>query len=113
MPKTLDGKVAIVTGGSRGIGAAIARRLAREGAAVVITYSSSRSKADEVVRDIESAGGRGVAVEANSADGKAVKNAIGETVKRFGQLDVLVNNAGIGKIAPLAEFSLEDFDRMV
>jgi 3-oxoacyl-[acyl-carrier protein] reductase len=113
MPKTLDGKVAIVTGGSRGIGAAIARRLAREGAAVVITYSSSKSKADDVVRDIESAGGRGVAVEADSADGKAVKSAIGETVKRFGRLDVLVNNAGIGKIAPLAEFALEDFDRMV
>src|SRR3978361_1607467 len=109
MPKTLDGKVAIVTGGLRGIGAASWRGLAREGAAVVITYSSSKSKADEVVREIESAGGRGLAIEADSADGKAGKSAISETVKRFGQLDVLVNNAGIGKIAPLAEFSLEDF----
>jgi 3-oxoacyl-[acyl-carrier protein] reductase len=110
---TLTSKVALVTGASRGIGAAIAKRLAREGAAVAITYAGSQQKAQEVVSAIEAAGGKGLAIQADSADAEAVKSAVGETVKTLGRLDVLVSNAGIAKIAPLDEYSLEDFDRMV
>jgi len=113
MANGLKEKVALVTGGSRGIGAAIAKRLAREGAAVMLTYSASPQKADQVVTDIKSAGGRGAAVQADSADVKAVKNAVAETVKTFGRLDILVNNAGIAKIAPIDQFKLEDFDQML
>lgn len=111
--KNLAGKVALVTGGSRGIGAAIAKRLAAEGAAVAITYSSGQPKADEVVRAIESSGGRALAIRADGADAGAVKSAVAETVRTLGRLDVLVNNAGIAVIGPLEEFKLEDFDRTV
>ncbi|MBD2413267.1 oxidoreductase [Nostoc calcicola FACHB-389] len=113
MAKKLTGKVALVTGGSRGLGAAIAKRLAEDDAAVALTYTSSPQKADEVVRAIESAGGRALAIRADSADVEAVKNAVAETVKAFGRLDILVNNAGIATIAPIDQFSLEDFDRLV
>lgn len=113
MAKTLDGKVALVTGGSRGIGAAIARRLAREGASVALTFSSAPDRADEVVKAIAVNRGRGLAIRADSADAEAVQHAVAETVRAFGRLDVLVNNAGIATVAPLDEFSLADFDRIV
>ncbi|CBN55289.1 MULTISPECIES: 3-oxoacyl-ACP reductase family protein [Kamptonema] len=112
-PKNLTGKVALVTGGSRGLGAAIAQRLAQDGAAVAITYTSSPQKADEVVLAIESAGTKALAIRADSADIEAVKNAVTETVKAFGRLDILVNNAGIAVMAPIDEFSMDDFDRLI
>ena len=111
--KNLTGKVALVTGGSRGLGAAIAQRLAQDGAAVAITYTSSPQKANEVVLAIESAGGKALAIRADSADVEAVKNAVTETVKAFGRLDILVNNAGIAVMAPIDEFSMDDFDRLI
>jgi 3-oxoacyl-[acyl-carrier protein] reductase len=113
MSRTLTGKVALVTGGSRGIGAAIAKRLAQDGAAVAITYASARQKADDVVRAIEAAGGRALAVRADSADAAQVRNAVAETARAFGGLDVLVSNAGVAPFAPVDQLSLEDFDRAV
>ena len=109
----LENKVALVTGGSRGIGAAIAKRLAAEGASVAITYSAGQQKADEVVRSIKSAGGHALAIHADKIDAAAVKSAVTETVKKLGRLDVLVNNAGIAAFKPLEEFTIEDFDRSV
>jgi 3-oxoacyl-[acyl-carrier protein] reductase len=111
--KKLAGKTALVTGGSRGIGAAIAKRLGADGASVAITYTSGQEKAQEVARSIESSGGQAVAIRADSGDANAVKNAIAETVRTLGRLDILVNNAGIAVIKPLEEFSLDDFDRTV
>jgi 3-oxoacyl-[acyl-carrier protein] reductase len=109
----LAGKVALVTGGSRGIGAAIARRLARDGAAVAVTYNASPEKAEAVVQEIEAAGGRALAVRADSADVSAVRRAVGTTVETFGGIDILVNNAGILVLGTVDRFSLDDFDRMV
>ena len=105
------GKVALVQGGSRGIGAAIVQRLAREGASVAFTYAASKERAAELVRTIEAEGGKVLAIHADSADAEAVRSAVSQTVSAFGRLDILVNNAGVLAIAPLAEFSLEDFDR--
>lgn len=111
--KPLSGKVALVTGGSRGIGAAIARRLAADGAAVAVTYSSGQQKADEVVRSIVSTGGRAISIQADNTDVDAVRSAVAETVKKLGRLDVLVNNAGIAVLKPLEQLTIEDFDRSV
>ena len=111
--KKLTGKVALVTGGSRSIGAAIAKRLASDGASVVITYSASATQADEVVRDIQSAGGKALAVKADAADEKAVRAAVTKTVTEFGGIDILVNNAGALAIAPIEQFSIEDFDKSI
>ena len=107
----LDNQVAFIQGGSRGIGAAIAKRLAKNGAAVAFSYVSSPEKAAQVVKHIEAAGGRALAIQADSADAGQIKAAIAKTVSTFGRLDILVNNAGVLAMAPLAEFSLEDFDR--
>ncbi|MEH1890492.1 MAG: 3-oxoacyl-ACP reductase family protein [Nostoc sp.] len=113
MGKTLAGKVALVTGGSRGLGAAIAKRLADDGAAVALTYTSSPQKADEVVLAIESAGGKALAIRADSADVEAVKHAVAETANTLGRLDILVNNAGVLTIALIDQFSMDEFDRLV
>lgn len=107
----LSGKVALVTGGSRSIGAAIAKRLAADGAAVAITYSSSPAKADEVVRAIEAAGGKALAIQADAGNPEAVRAAVTKTVEKFGGVDILVNNAGVAAIAPIDQFSMEDFEK--
>jgi 3-oxoacyl-[acyl-carrier protein] reductase len=107
----LSGKVAFIQGGSRGIGAAIAKRLAADGAAVAITYVNAAEKAQAVVSAIEAAGGRAIALKADSADAGALTAAIRTAVEKLGRLDILVNNAGVLAVAPLHEFSLDDFDR--
>jgi 3-oxoacyl-[acyl-carrier protein] reductase len=90
----LTNKTALVTGASRGIGAAIAKRLAADGAHVAITYTRGTEAAAQVVKEIESAGGKATAIQADATDAKAVSAAVEKTVKTFGQLDILVNNAG-------------------
>ncbi|MEV4092205.1 SDR family NAD(P)-dependent oxidoreductase [Streptosporangium saharense] len=107
----LTGRVALVTGGSRGIGAAIARRLAAEGAHVAITYARAADRAHEVVRQIEAAGGRGLAVPAEATDATALAEAVERTVTTLGGLDILVNNAGIAPYGPIEEVTLEEVDR--
>jgi len=107
----LSGKVAIVTGGSRGIGAAIARRLAGEGAQVALFYRSNAEAADATVRAIEAAGGQAAAFKADVADEVAVRLAVREVANRFGRVDALVNNAGIFEAEPVGEISRESFHR--
>jgi 3-oxoacyl-[acyl-carrier protein] reductase len=109
----LTGKVALVTGGSRGIGAAIAGRLAAEGASVAITYTQGADAAAAVVKQIETAGGKALAVRADATDASAVKAAVEKTVAAFGRLDVLVNNAGTAIPKPFEESTLEEMDRMI
>jgi 3-oxoacyl-[acyl-carrier protein] reductase len=109
--KPLLGKVAFVQGGSRGIGAAIVRRLTLDGAAVAFTYANSAAQAKELVAGIEASGGRVQAIHADSADAEALRGAIRTTVATFGRLDVLVNSAGVLAMAPLQDFTIEDFDR--
>lgn len=109
--KTLDGKVAFIQGGSRGIGAATAKRLAKEGAAVALTYVSSAAGANETVQAIEAAGGRAIAIKADSSDEQAIRGAIRQALEAFGRLDILVNNAGVLAVAPIEEFSIDDLDR--
>lgn len=107
----LTGKVALVTGGSRGIGAAIALRLAASGADVVLTYARAKDRADEVVEQITARGGRGVAVEADNTDATAVVGAVERTVAEFGQLDVLVNNAGFFPFGVIDDVTVDEVDR--
>ena len=106
----LAGKRALVTGGSRGIGAAIARRLAAEGADVALTYERSADKAAAVVREIEALGRKGFAIAADSADPAAVTRAVDDAARALGGLDILVNNAGIYRGGPVADWSLADID---
>ena len=108
---SLDGKVALVTGGSRGIGAAIVRRLARDGAAVAFTYVSSPDKAQALVREIEAAGGKARAYQADAADPAALRATVDQAAADFGRLDILVNNAGIFLGGVFEETTLEDYER--
>src|SRR5580700_1683330 len=109
----LTEKVALVTGGSRGIGAAIAKRLAKDGASVAITYAKDASAASAVVKAIEHNGGKAVAIQADAADVEAVKSAVEKTVATFGRLDVLVNNAGTAIPKTFEETTLEEMDRVI
>src|ERR1035441_2332019 len=107
----LGGKVAVVTGASKGIGAAIAKQLAAEGAAVVVNYASSKTDAEKVVAEIAGSGGKAIAVQADVAKQADIKRLFAQTKKAFGQLDVLVNNAGIYDSAPLGQITEEHFPR--
>lgn len=109
----LAGKAALVTGGSRSIGAAIAKRLAADGAAVAITYSASPDKAAAVVKEIENAGGRAIAIRADSGNPESVRTAVAKTEETFGSLDILVNNAGIALGGPIEDIKFEDYERMI
>ncbi len=111
MGKKLAGKVAIVTGASKGIGAGIAKQLAAEGAAVIVNYASSKEGADRVVAEIESSGGKAVAVRANMAKKAEIERLFAETKKAFGRLDILVNNAGIYEFSPLEGVTEEHFHK--
>jgi 3-oxoacyl-[acyl-carrier protein] reductase len=112
MAKKLEGKVAVVTGASKGIGAEIAKHFAAEGASVVINYASSKSGADAVVNDIAKKGGKAVAVQGDVAKQADVERLLAETKKAFGKLDILVNNAGVYEFSPLGEITTEQFRRL-
>jgi 3-oxoacyl-[acyl-carrier protein] reductase len=108
---SLQNKRALVTGGSRGIGAAIVKRLARDGADVALTYVTRPEQADETAQAARALGVRSLAIQADSADARAVAAAVERTVAELGGIDILVNNAGIAAMAPIDSFSVDDFDR--
>jgi 3-oxoacyl-[acyl-carrier protein] reductase len=110
--KLFKGKVGLVTGGSRGIGAGIVRRLAEDGASVAFTYSSSPEKALELVREIESAGGKALSLKADSGSAEELRAAVARTTEAFGTLDIFVSNAGILTRGTIDTYTLEDFDRI-
>jgi 3-oxoacyl-[acyl-carrier protein] reductase len=112
MSQRLEGKVAIVTGASQGIGASIAKHLADEGAAVVVNYASTKQEADRVVAEITGKAGRAVAVQADLSKPADIKRLFAEANKAFGRLDVLVNSAGINEFAPLEEVTAEHFHKL-
>src|SRR5437667_4010742 len=109
--KRLTGKVAVVTGASKGIGAGIAKHLAAEGAAVVVNYASSKEGADQIVDEIAKRGGKAVAIQADVAKKKDIERLFAETRKAFGRLDILVNNAGVYQFAPLEDATESEFHR--
>src|SRR6516164_335655 len=111
MNQILKNKCALVTGGSRGIGAAIVKRLAGEGANVALTYSKSPERAEEVVKTARASGVRSLSIQADSADASAMVAAVEHAVSELGGIDILVNNAGIAVMGPLEDFELADFDR--
>ena len=113
MPHSLEGKVALVTGGSRGIGAAIAKRLASDGANVVITYAKDATSADAIVKAIESKGRKALAIQADAADSATVQAAVEQAAKFFGRIDVLVNNAGTAIPKLFEETTIDEMDRMI
>lgn len=112
MAKKLEGKVAVVTGASKGIGASIALHLAAKGAAVAVNYSSSKEGADRVVKEIQHNGGKAVAIQANMSNQKDIQRLFSETQKAFGKLDILINNAGIYAFTPIEELTAEHFHKM-
>lgn len=111
MPKKLEGKIAVVTGASKGIGAEIARDLAAAGATVVVNYASSKAGADKVVADITAKGGKAVTIQADLSKPEDVKKLFAETKKAFNRLDILVNNAGVYEFAPLENITPEHFHK--
>src|ERR1700678_4007819 len=111
--KRLDGRVALVTGGSRGIGAGIVRRLASEGAAVAFTYAASEANGLQLVHEVETGGGRAIALKADSASVEELRSAVKQTASMLGALDIFVSSAGILALGPIDNYSLEDFERMV
>jgi len=112
MAKKLEGKVALVTGASKGIGAAIAKQLATEGASVVVNYASSKEGADRVVSEIKKTGGKAVALQGDVAKAQDIERLFAEAKKQFGKLDILVNNAGVYEFSPLENISAEHYDRI-
>ena len=112
MNKKLSGKVAVVTGASKGIGAAIAKQLAAEGAEVVVNYSSSKEGADKVVAEISKNGGKAIAIQANLSQLEEVKKLFSEVTKKYKKVDILINNAGIYEFAPLEEITSNHFNKM-
>src|SRR6266403_2838092 len=112
MAKRLEGKVAVVTGASKGIGAEIAKQYAAEGASVVVNYASSKTGADAVVNQITKSGGKAVAVQGDVAKQADIEKLLAETKKAFGKLDILVNNAGVYEFSPLENVTPEHFHKL-